>query len=292
MKQHAALILTTVLLLGGCGSESAAPSSNKELLSSMSVTEENESVERLSPGGILPTADTEAEPVLCYINTNTGFSEPYRPSIMFYEDNTFVMRENLYSGMGEYRGTYSFDGAYYDCEVTSTDFSGFEGDDVTAFSFLNFDADNLILLDNLCGSRERDVFLKDKDLSETAPQPTSPAQKTPLPTTNPDALISPDAQVFKNSNEDFSDPYCPTLYLNPDDSFVLVENLYEGMGHYYGSYFIDGINLYLHVYETDFYGYAGDNVEDMRFEFMSDYLIQSMMDLCGSKKFDYWYLEE
>ena len=90
----------------------------------------------------------------------------------------------------------------------------------------------------------------------------------------------------------FSEPYLPELVLNPDGTFVLTENLFEGMGHYSGTYTAEDYNLTLHVSSVDFSGFAGDDVKEIRFEALSEDVLQLMDDLCGSIKFDTWYRAE
>jgi hypothetical protein len=43
------------------------------------------------------------------------------------------------------------------------------------------------------------------------------------------------------------------------------------------------------VEKTDFSGFAGDDVTEIRFEALSEDVLQLMDDLCGSVKFDTWY---
>lgn len=98
-------------------------------------------------------------------------------------------------------------------------------------------------------------------------------------------------RTYISKSEMFNDPYCPTLVLEPEGTFVLTENLFSGMGHYSGSYTVDDYRLTLDVESTDFKGFAGDDVTVIEFEALSPDVIQLMTDLCGSMKFDYWYLD-
>ncbi len=275
MKKYFYSILSAVLLLSGCGSSSAAADSpNNVPEPAMTESTESSKPEETETAELI-TADAT------YISTNENFSGDYRPSITFNKDGTFVMRENLYEGMGQYRGTYEFDGNYYECSVIEVDFSGFTGDDVRKFEFLQFNPDTLWLLDNLCGSREKDVFTIAKDGGSSNEDYTiKPAQEVGEITK---------ARMYENSSDMFSEPYLPSLLLNPDGTFVLTENLFAGMGHYYGTYTIDDYTLDLKVDSTDFSGFAGDDVKEIRFEALSPDVLQLMTDLCGSVKFDYWY---
>ena len=42
----------------------------------------------------------------------------------------------------------------------------------------------------------------------------------------------------------------------------------------------------------DFSGFAGDDVKEIRFEALTEDVLQLMDDLCGSMKFDTWYRAE
>ncbi|MBR2677266.1 MAG: hypothetical protein IKE28_10195 [Solobacterium sp.] len=275
MKKYLYSMLAAILLLSGCGSNSAAAEDIESAPESVSTTP----VEN----ALLEETETPASATVSatYISTNENFSGDYRPSVTFNQDGTFVMTENLYEGMGEYKGTYVFDGNYYECTVTDINFSGFAGDDVTKFEFLQFNPNTLWLLDNLCGSREKDVFtISDGSENSNEEYTIKPAQEVGAITK---------ARLYENSSDMFSEPYLPSLLLNPDGTFVLTENLFAGMGHYSGTYTIDDYILDLHVDSVDFSGFAGDDVKEIRFEALSQDVLQLMTDLCGSVKFDYWY---
>ena len=261
-------VLSLALLLAGCSSGAAA------------LNETVSPVQISSPAAAKDPANDVIPPEGTYVSSSESFSDPYRPSLTFSEDGTFVMKENLYSGMGEYRGTYQYDGTYYECTVSEVTFSGFAGDDVKAFSLMRFDADNIVLLDNLCGSMQKDVFTKTAQTAETGSY--RPAQELGAVT---------DVRTYISDSDWFSSPYCPTLQLNPDGTFTLTENLFSGMGHYTGTYDIEDINLTLNVEQIDFSGFAGDDIKTIRFEVLSQDVIQLMDDLCGSQAFDYWYLD-
>ena len=313
------LVMLAAVMTASCAAESA------------SITVTRPAVEaRTSSAESRASSDDEKFPAEgTFVSTSENFSGDYMPSITFNSDGTFVMKENLYEGMGEYRGVYEYDGNYYECTVTKINFSGYAGDDVENFSFLRFDVDNLILLDDLCGSSAKDVFRKSEDKrndnsgsssssSSTGKSPfdafrvtqgkssggssdSTSSGKSSVDTSTvtssgsikPDQSLSKiqDTRYYVSSSDWFDEPYCPTLQLDPDGTFELTENLFEGMGHYTGTYEMDDINLTLTVKSTDFKGFAGDDVKEIRFEVMSDDVIQLMTDLCGSMKFDYWYLD-
>lgn len=86
------------------------------------------------------------------------------------------------------------------------------------------------------------------------------------------------------SNEGFMDIYKPKLLLNPDGTFVFVENLYAGMGTYQGTYQIDDEQLLLTVTSIDFDGFKGDDVELITLTINDQNTLTLNTDLCGSRK--------
>ncbi len=277
-------LTAAALLFAACGTNSAPePDPVEELIPEPAAETAEASPEATAPSShpLLhtsntpepsPSSDTHTQSESeVFVSESEQFSGAYSPSVTFFDDGTFVMHENLYEGMGDYSGTYSFDGAYYDCTVTDISFSGYKGDNIKQFSFLKFDADTLVLLDTLCGSQEKDVFARGT---------IKPEQEVGTVST---------VRHYVSDSKMFSDPYMPELVLNPDGTFMLTENLFAGMGHYSGTFTSDDYILTLHVEETDFSGFAGDDVTEITFEALSEDVLQLMTDLCGSVKFDYWY---
>lgn len=150
-----------------------------------------------------------------------------------------------------------------------------------------------------CGSSQASESTPLPENPDPAPVKTAePAVATAEPEVN-QGTIKPaqevgaitDTRTYISKSEMFTDPYCPTLVLEPEGTFVLTENLFSGMGHYSGTYTVDDIYLTLHVDAADFQGFTGDDVTLIQFEALSPDVIQLMTDLCGSMKFDYWYLD-
>lgn len=292
IKQIVSVFLAGALL-AGCGSSHAPeetlipePLEPEETSQTAEPAEPSmQSDESQKPGPESDGSSSDHRIAEAFISTNDSFGEAYRPSIEFFSDGSFIMRENLYEGMGEYEGSYSFDGAYYECSVENINFSGFAGDDVKVFSFLKYDADTVILLDDLCGSRAKDVFTR----GSVQNKPESSYDGSIRPVQEVGEIT--DRRVYTSASDMFSDPYRPELVLEPDGTFVLTENLFSGMGHYSGTYTAQDYNLTLHVEKIDFSGFAGDNVTEIRFEALSPDVLQLMSDLCGSQRFDTWYID-
>lgn len=249
MKQFPALFCASLLLLSGCGTGNAASESSRP-------PQENNA--------------SALAPSVTYISSNENFSGEYRPSVSFREDGTFTMHENFYEGMGDYLGTYTFDGTYYECSVSDITVSGFAGDDIKSISFLQFSGNTLQLLTDLCGSAAKDFFILEGSVPDSVPE------HTPDPS---------EARVYESTNDSFRAPYVPSLSLFSDGTFAFTENLYDGIGHYYGTYAFDSGSLTLTVTEIDFKGFAGDDVRQIHFEILQDGF-KLRDDLCGSVKGD------
>ena len=83
----------------------------------------------------------------------------YLPKIELYSDYTFVVTENVYAGMGQYKGTYSKLGNVLLLNVTDkSSMQGFAGADVDQIA-LEQSKYGYILCTNLCMSQEGDSFI-------------------------------------------------------------------------------------------------------------------------------------
>lgn len=91
--------------------------------------------------------------------------------------------------------------------------------------------------------------------------------------------------------EGVSEEYLPTVVFNADGSFVITENLYAGMGHYTGTYIKDGDRFVLNVTEVDFFGFLGEDVRNIEFQFTNDGTLELKTDLCYSGQGDIFKLK-
>ena len=284
--KNRALAVTAAILLAGCGSKSSAPAepvpAETAAPAETIIPAETAAPEAGKENASSSSSQSPASAAV-YVSENEDFSGEYRPSIIFSDDGTFVMHENLYEGMGDYSGSYAFDGTYYECTVETVGFRGFAGDSVREINFMQYDANTVVLMDDLCGSRASDVFVKNSGGAElpSSAGTVRPPQEVGQVT---------ETRTYISASNQFSDPYRPQLVLEPDGRFVLTENLYEGMGHYSGTWTKDDYILILQVEQTDFSGFAGDDVKEIRFEALSPDVLDLMTDLCGSVKFDTWYI--
>ena len=87
----------------------------------------------------------------------TDVADAFLPKVYFDGKGNFVFTENLYAGMGEYKGTYVKEDNYYTCKVTSA-FEGFAGDDVKEIVFKVVDDTTIKLKTQLCMSAPGDLF--------------------------------------------------------------------------------------------------------------------------------------
>ena len=295
MKKTVVLAFAVLMTSAACASSGAATISTP-LAAAEPV---QNAVEAPSAGGnpfAKETNDDIIPPEGTYVSTSENFSGKYRPSVTFKEDGTFVMEENLYEGMGTYSGQYTYDGYYYECEVKEIGFSGFAGDDKKTIGFARFDGDLITLMDDLCGSAAKDIFVKEERLEEVVGKEDQPKDSNPG---TEEYTIKPKQEVgavtekwlYTSASKMFSDPYMPTLQLNTDGTFELTENLFEGMGHYTGTYAIeDEYRLTLTVTNTDFKGFRGDDVKTIEFEALSKDVLELRTELCGSVTGDIFYL--
>ena len=129
-----------------------------------------------------------------YVSTvEDYFVAGYEPTVTFNDDGTFVMTENLLSGMGEYKGLYQYDGNRYHCIVQSVSFSGYKGQDVKDISF-SVNGKNVVLSTDLCASTSGNVFTESETASKPEPEPT--------PETKPEASTERKGTVFIVANAD------------------------------------------------------------------------------------------
>ena len=289
MKKTVVPAIAVLLCLSACGQDTAAIGNPfSDPVSSTPrpavVTPEVSKTPEPSETPYIPEWEFNIPPEGTYVSTSENFSANYEPSVTFSEEGTFVMKENLLEGMGSYSGTYEYDGNYYECTVKEIDFSGFAGDDVKKLEFSRFDADTIILLTDLCGSNAKDVFTRARSDTVTP----GDEEYTIKPKQEVGKVTG--KRLYTSSSKMFSEPYQPTLEMDPDGTFELTENLFEGMGHYTGTYEIDDYRLTLNVSSVDFKGFAGDTVKKIEFEALRKDVLELRTDLCGSLTGDVFYL--
>ncbi|MBE6712221.1 MAG: hypothetical protein E7580_01735 [Ruminococcaceae bacterium] len=97
-----------------------------------------------------------------------------------------------------------------------------------------------------------------------------------------DSLVRLETHYFSTVKDNFSKGYEPKLVLNKDGTFVFVENLAAGMGTYRGTYQILWDHVQLLVTETDFSGFAGDDVKLIDFIIKDPDTLTLNTELCMS----------
>lgn len=87
-------------------------------------------------------------------------SEAYLPYLELNSDGTFVLTENLFAGMGHYRGWYEeVPNVGYVCHVEDdSELQGFMGYGVTTIKFSLNDGSTIVLMNDLCMSESGNVF--------------------------------------------------------------------------------------------------------------------------------------
>lgn len=93
---------------------------------------------------------------------NGETSDEYLPRFTIATDYSFEFTENVYAGMGKYKGwCQRTDDACWICDVTdASSMQGFKGDDVKIIKFEDKDDKSVVLKTELCMSREGDIFIK------------------------------------------------------------------------------------------------------------------------------------
>ncbi len=82
------------------------------------------------------------------------------PNVIFDADGTFVLTENCYSGMGQFKGWYEKTSTGYICHVQdASSMQGYAGGDVTLITFVMKDDHTLLLKTDLCMSRTDNEFI-------------------------------------------------------------------------------------------------------------------------------------
>ena len=184
------------------------------------------------------------------------FVKGCEPSLALFPDATFVLTENLFAGMGTYRGTVEMD-EYLGlvCKVESIDFEGFKGDDVKEIRFSRPNPWNLKLETELCGSVAGDQFGW-------------------MP-------IAAGAGSYISETDQVREDLKPAIEFFDDETFAFKENFLSGMGTYKGPYVYDDNQYICKVESINISGLLGTDVKEIRFHKLESG-IQLATDLCMS----------
>ncbi len=89
-----------------------------------------------------------------------GVNDEYLPMIEFNSFGQFVFKENVYTGIAEISGTYTYNDGVYECDVLEASaMQGYAGADVKEILFDRISDSEIILKTNICMSREGDKFI-------------------------------------------------------------------------------------------------------------------------------------
>ena len=113
--------------------------------------------QKLTIGFETRSKDPEAQPVT-YKAKIKDVNDQFQPSIYLDGKGNFVFTENLYAGMGEYKGTYKKEENHYILSVKDISFSGFMC--VKEIDFKIVDDATLKLKTQLCMSSPGELFYK------------------------------------------------------------------------------------------------------------------------------------
>ncbi len=98
-----------------------------------------------------------------YYNKNTATAAQYTPSVIFHENGTYTLLENLYECMGTYTGKYALKGNQLVLSVEDVNFKGWLGDDVSQIVFTVKSKSSLVLQTQLCMSSPGQEFCLQTD---------------------------------------------------------------------------------------------------------------------------------
>lgn len=118
--------------------------------------------------GTIPAGYTDPSPKEVLTTTvwkftpegSAGVPAGLEPNVIFDADGTFVLTENCYSGMGQFKGWYEKTSTGYICYVQdASSMQGYAGGDVTLITFVMKDDHTLLLKTDLCMSRTDNEFI-------------------------------------------------------------------------------------------------------------------------------------
>ena len=95
---------------------------------------------------------------VCHEGYYGDWDSPYEPVLALLPTYEFELYENLFEGMGTYKGEYYETEYGITCYVQSVNFTGYKGDDVTRIEFTKLSNGSLMLMTELCGSTVGDIF--------------------------------------------------------------------------------------------------------------------------------------
>lgn len=110
------------------------------------------------PANFTPKVEDDVSGYLYLHEPIQDVVEEYLPAIFLFADGTFLVKENVYEGMGKYEGTYTDKGSLVTLSVTDTNMTGFSGADVTEI-ILEKSNRGYILRTDLCMSVNGDEFI-------------------------------------------------------------------------------------------------------------------------------------
>lgn len=170
----------------------------------------------------------------------------------------------LYSEMGSVLAFSNFDTRFYD----------HNGNEVMNFEMMIHDDNTLELMEDFEGSLAGDCFSLDGKVPSSFVPSVTPSKNYSL-------------RFVHEPIDDVSEMYLPAVEFTSDDMFVFTENLYAGMGKYYGHFIINGDIYECYVDDkSELQGFAGYDVDYFEFRIVDDGTIILKNDLCMSGKGD------
>ena len=218
-----------------------------------------------TPGsGPSSSAEPPAAAEIAYVSAETRFVDPYKPTIVFNSDGTFEMTENVLSGMGHYKGDFSYEDGLISLYIKESDLN----DGLSLITLAEIDENTFLLQTNVRGSERDDVFICE-------------GGKVP-------------SAVWRSHGDRFEDLTTPALITYDDGTFVLVESLslkmaqYNVVGKYWGTYSESGRDMKFTVEGYDLRGAVGEDIKEFHFMKQVGGSIVLLRDLYLSEEGDHF----
>ena len=208
---------------------------------------------------------------------NADQPESNQSYILINDDGSFSLVEKGSNGTTEVNGLWGKEADVY--MFSNFDpFKDYNGNLVYNFVFKIYDANTLVLNDDLDGSRKGNVF--------------STNGKIPAGFVNPIETFSFTTQTYIHEPiQDVREEYLPTITIATDFSFTFYENVYAGMGKYVGYCSPEQNGWACQVTDgSGMMGFKGDDVKEIRFDYVGEDVLELKTELCMSRAGDRFIL--
>ena len=204
---------------------------------------------------------------------NACQDENNRSFLELHDDGSFSLIEKGSNGTTDINGLWGKEGDAY-LFSNFDPFKDSSGNTVYNFEFMTYDANSLVLNEDLDGSKKGDIFTIDG--------------KIPTGYVKPDEGFAFKTQTYIHEPiQDVKEEYLPTITIATDFSFLFYENVYAGMGKYIGYCSPEQNGWACKVTDgSGMMGFAGADVKEIIFESIDAETLELKTDLCMSMSGD------